>query len=188
MVVNLERLYSERALKLKASEIRELLKLTQLPGMISLAGGLPNPRAFPIEVIRKCIDKVLRENAVNALQYGTTEGLPKLRIVLAERMREKKGIDCERHDILVTNGAQQGLTLLAFTFLNPGDTVITGAPTYLGATQAFHAFAEEPLNIQTLGRSVILALADQWKPGQLPDRLRRTVAGLEALQSAGEAG
>ncbi len=163
MVVNLERLYSERALKLKASEIRELLKLTQLPGMISLAGGLPNPRAFPIEVIRECIDKVLRENAVSALQYGTTEGLPKLRIVLAERMREKKGIDCERHDILVTNGAQQGLTLLAFTFLNPGDTVITGAPTYLGATQAFHAFeakcesipvTEDGFDIQSLRRNL----------------------------------
>ena len=140
MVVNLERLYSERSLKLKTSEIRELLKLTQLPGMISLAGGLPNPKAFPIEVIRKCIDKVFENHILDALQYGTTEGLPRLRAVLAERMKNVKGIDCEMHDVLITNGAQQALTLLAFTFLNPGDTVITGAPTYLGATQAFHAY------------------------------------------------
>ncbi len=140
MVVNLDRLFTRRAAKLKASEIRELLKLTQLPGMISLAGGLPCPDAFPIDVIRECIDKVFNNHIVNALQYGTTEGLPSLRKVLAARMRERKNIDCELHDIIITNGAQQALNLLAFTFIEPGDVVITGAPTYLGASQAFHAF------------------------------------------------
>jgi len=140
MVVNLERLYSDRALKLKASEIRELLKITNLPGMISLAGGLPNPGAFPLEVINKCIDRVFEHHIESALQYCCTEGLPQLRRVLAERMRERKNIDCEMHDMIITNGAQQGLTLLAFTFLDPGDTIVTGAPTYLGANQAFHAF------------------------------------------------
>ena len=140
MVVNLERLFSLRAQKLKASEIRELLKLTQLPGMISLAGGLPNPKAFPVDVIHECIEKVFKDHILNALQYGTTEGLPNLRRLLAERMRERKGIDCEMHDIMITNGAQQALNLLAFVFIDPGDTIITGAPTYLGATQAFHAF------------------------------------------------
>ena len=163
MVVNLERLYSTRTRKLKASEIRELLKLTQLPGMISLAGGLPNPKAFPLEVIHECIEKVFSNHIFNALQYGTTEGLPLLRGVLAERMREKKNIDCERHDIIITNGAQQGLTLLAFTFLDPGDTIITGAPTYLGATQAFHAFegqcesipvTDDGFDIQSLRRNL----------------------------------
>jgi len=127
-------------MKLKTSEIRELLKLTQLPGMISLAGGLPNPKAFPVDVIHECIEKVFSNHILNALQYGTTEGLPLLRGVLAKRMREKKNIDCELYNIIITNGAQQGLALLAFTFLDPGDTLITGAPTYLGATQAFHAF------------------------------------------------
>ena len=163
MVVNLERLLSERAKKLKASEIRELLKLTQLPGMISLAGGLPNPKAFPIEVIRECIDKVFDEHILSALQYGTTEGLPLLRGILAERMQVKKGIDCEMHDIMITNGAQQALTLLAFCFLDPGDTIITGAPTYLGATQAFHAYeancesiplTDDGFDIQSLRRNL----------------------------------
>lgn len=163
MVVNLDRLFTRRALKLKASEIRELLKLTHLPDMISLAGGLPCPDAFPIEEIRECIDKVFENHIEYALQYGTTEGLPSLRKVLAARMREKKNIDCELHDIIITNGAQQALNLLAFTFIDPGDVVITGAPTYLGASQAFHAFegncesiplTDNGLDIQSVKRNL----------------------------------
>ena len=140
MVVNLERLFASRTTRLKASEIRETLKLTQLPDVISMAGGLPNPEAFPVDVIRKCMNKVLDEHPFQALQYGTTEGLPSLRSEIAKRMRERKGIDCEMHDVLITNGAQQGLAFVAFSFLDPGDTYISTAPTYLGAIQAFHAF------------------------------------------------
>jgi len=83
---------------------------------------------------------VFKTNIHNALQYGTTEGLPLLRNVLAQRMRDKKGIDCEMHDILITGGAQQALSFVAFNLLDPGDTYITSAPTYLGALQAFHAY------------------------------------------------
>jgi len=140
MVVNYDRLFSSRAKSLKSSEIRELLKLTSSPGFISLAGGLPNPQAFPVDVIHECIEKVFKTNIHNALQYGTTEGLPLLRSVIAQRMREKKNIDCEMHDILITSGAQQALSFVAFNLLDPGDTYITSAPTYLGALQAFHAY------------------------------------------------
>jgi 2-aminoadipate transaminase len=126
MVVNLERLFSSNASRLKASEIREILKLTQVPGVISMAGGLPNPDAFPVEVIKHCVNKVLTEYPLSALQYGTTEGLPVLRDEIAKRMREKKGIDCEMHDVLIINGAQQGLSFIAFNFLDPGDTYISG--------------------------------------------------------------
>jgi 2-aminoadipate transaminase len=140
MVVNYDRLFSNRSKNLKSSEIRELLKLTQSPGFISLAGGLPNPQAFPVDVIHECIEKVFKTNIHNALQYGTTEGLPLLRNVLAKRMRERQGIDCELHDILITSGAQQALSFVAFNLLDPGDTYITSAPTYLGALQAFHAY------------------------------------------------
>ena len=140
MVVNLDRLFTKRAKSLKASEIRELLKITQVPGLISLGGGLPNPQAFPVEVIHECIEKVFKNHINSALQYGTTEGLPLLRGVLAERMKEKKGIDCETHEILVTNGAQQVLSLIGYSFLEPGDTYISTAPTYLGAIQAFSSF------------------------------------------------
>jgi 2-aminoadipate transaminase len=140
MVVNYDRLFSRRSKTLKSSEIRELLKLTQSSGFISLGGGLPNPQAFPIEVIHECIEKVFKTNILNALQYGTTEGLPILRDVIAERMRKKKNIDCELHDIIITSGAQQALSFVAFNFLDPGDTYMTSAPTYLGALQAFHAY------------------------------------------------
>lgn len=90
MVVNYDRLFSKRSKTLKSSEIRELLKLTQSPDFISLGGGLPNPQAFPVEIIHECIEKVFKTNILSALQYGTTEGLPLLRDAIAERMREKK--------------------------------------------------------------------------------------------------
>jgi 2-aminoadipate transaminase len=163
MVVNYDRLFSNRSKNLKSSEIRELLKLTQSPGFISLAGGLPNPQAFPVDVIHECIEKVFKTNIHNALQYGTTEGLPLLRNVLAKRMRERKDIDCELHDILITSGAQQALSFVAFNLLDPGDTYITSAPTYLGALQAFHAYQgncecipmnDEGIDIDSLRRNL----------------------------------
>ncbi len=163
MVVNIERLFSHRAKMLKASQIRELLKITQLPDMISFAGGLPNPLAFPVEVIHNCIDKVFEENISNALQYGTTEGLPLLRAVLAKRMKEKQYINCEMHDILITSGAQQALFLSALCFLNEGDTYLSSVPTYLGAVQAFGAFeancesipmTEDDIDIDCLRRNL----------------------------------
>lgn len=139
-VVNIDRLLSKRAKRLKASEIRELLKVTYIPGMISLGGGLPDPDAFPTEVIHDCIEKTFQNNIKNALQYGTTEGLTQLRGVLAERMKKKKGINTEMHEIIITSGAQQALSLIALCFLDPGDTYLTNVPAYLGAIQAFHAF------------------------------------------------
>jgi 2-aminoadipate transaminase len=140
MVVNIERLFSKRANRLRSSEIRELLKLTQMPGMISFAGGLPNPKAFPVEIIHKCIDDTFKKNSETALQYGTTEGVTKLRRVLAERMRKTRDIDCELHDLIITSGAQQALSLAALIFIDPGDTYLTSVPAYLGAVQAFHAY------------------------------------------------
>jgi 2-aminoadipate transaminase len=169
MVVNIERLFSKRANRMRSSEIRELLKLTSMPGMISFAGGLPNPKAFPVDVIHQCIDDTFKNNPEKALQYGTTEGVTKLRRVLAERMRKKRNIDCELHDILITSGAQQALSLIAITFLDPGDTYLTSVPAYLGAVQAFHAFEancesipmdEEGIDIDSLRRNL--------------ERLRRT--------------
>jgi 2-aminoadipate transaminase len=140
MVVNVERLFSKRAKKLRTSEIRELLKITQIPKMISFAGGLPNPEAFPVDSIHECMEKTFKDDIHKALQYGTTEGLPQLRGVLAERMRKNKHINCELHDLLITSGSQQVLSLAALCFLDPGDTYLTTVPAYLGAIQAFHAF------------------------------------------------
>jgi 2-aminoadipate transaminase len=140
MVVNIERLFSKKAKLLKASEIRELLKVTQIPGMISFGGGLPNPSAFPVEIIHQSIDNIFKGDIKNALQYGSTEGYIPLRGVLAERMKKKNNINCTLHDIIMTTGAQQALFLSALCFLDPGDTYLSSVPTYLGAIQAFGAF------------------------------------------------
>ena len=169
MVVNIERLFSKRANRMRSSEIRELLKLTQMPGMISFAGGLPNPKAFPVDIIHQCIDETFKKNSEKALQYGTTEGVTQLRRVIAERLRKTRDIDCELHDILITSGAQQALSLAAITFIDPGDTYLTSVPAYLGAVQAFHAFEancesipmdEEGIDLDSLRRNI--------------ERLRRT--------------
>jgi 2-aminoadipate transaminase len=108
--------------------------------MISFAGGLPNPLAFPVDIINECIEKIFHKDINSPLQYGTTEGLTQLRGVLAERMKKNNHINCELHDVLITSGAQQALSLIALCFLDPGDTYLTTTPAYLGAIQAFHAF------------------------------------------------
>jgi len=149
MVVNIERLFSKRAKTLRTSEIRELLKVTQIPDMISFAGGLPSPDAFPVEVIHECMEKTFKKNIHQALQYGTTEGLNPLRGVLADRMRKTKGIDCEYHDIIITSGAQQALSLIALCLLDPGDTYLANVPAYLGALQAFSAYEANCESIPT---------------------------------------
>jgi len=140
MVVNIERLFSKRAGRMRSSEIRELLKVIKIPGMISFAGGLPNPNAFPVDIIKKCVNNILENYPEKALQYGTTEGSAQLRGELAKRMRNKNKINCELHNIMITSGAQQALALSAIAFLDPGDTYLTSVPAYLGAVQSFHAF------------------------------------------------
>lgn len=129
-----EELFSDTAAKLKVSVIRELLKLTQKPEVISFAGGLPNPDAFPVQQIHKICPDVI--NNRSALQYGTTEGVPELREALKERMA-RKNVKCELANIQITSGSQQALDILGRILLNPNDLILTTCPTYLGAIQAF---------------------------------------------------
>jgi len=138
-MVNFEEKFSERASKMKRSEIRELLKLIQKPDIISFAGGLPNPKAFPVEETRKIINELLDEKGEKVLQYGSTEGIVPLRKELAKMMKGR-GMDVDHENILITHGSQQGLDLLSKVMLDPDDTIIVGSPTYLGATGAFRAF------------------------------------------------
>jgi 2-aminoadipate transaminase len=140
MVVNIDRIFSKRATRFRSSEIRELLKVTQIPGMISFAGGLPNPMAFPVEIIHECVEKIFKDDIKSALQYGSTEGVTQLRGILAKRMKKNYQINCELHDVMITSGAQQALSLVALCFLDPGDTYLTTVPAYLGAIQAFQAY------------------------------------------------
>ena len=135
---NWESAFAERIHQIRSSIIRELLKITQQPDVISFAGGLPAPELFPIREFREACDFILQEVPELALQYGTTQGYIKLREYLAEKV-QKYGVPATPENILVTNGSQQALDLIGRTFLNPGDTVLTGCPTYLGAIQAWQA-------------------------------------------------
>ena len=132
--------FSQNAKRMKASEIRELLKLTQRPEVISFAGGLPNPDAFPIAELRQVIEHVLDEHARDALQYCATEGHNKLRDAIARGMGAVHNTPQSIQNVLITHGSQQALSLLSHVLLDPGDTVVTGAPAYLGATLGFAAF------------------------------------------------
>jgi len=136
MSLNAEELFSERALSFRPSEIRELLKLIDSPEIISLAGGMPDGRFFPIDRVIEASTFALREYGKKALQYGSTEGIKKLRVLLMDRMENEgvKGIDLD--NVIISTASQQGLSLVAQVFVNPGDTVIVEEPSYLGAIQA----------------------------------------------------
>lgn len=131
--------YAKRMEGMKASEIRELLKLTTRPEIISFAGGLPAPELFPVEEMKKVAVKVLDEGGQQALQYSTTEGFTPLREKIAARMA-KLGIKTEADSILITSGSQQGLDFTGKIFLNPDDVVVCESPSYLGAINAFKAY------------------------------------------------
>lgn len=138
-MADVTRLYSDRASKMKKSVIRELLKVTQDPEIISFAGGLPSPQTFPVEDLQNIVDSVLVKKGKNALQYGTTQGLTELREILSERAN-KEGIDADEDDLIITSGSQQALDTIGKIFLNPGDTALVGLPTYLGAVNAFRSY------------------------------------------------
>ena len=130
--------YAERMRGVQASEIRELLKIVEQPGMISFAGGIPDPTLFPTEQIKAAYNAILSDSteASKALQYSVSEGDAELRSWIAGHMRSK-GILCDVEHILITNGSQQALEFLGKLFISPGDRVAVTAPTYLGALQAF---------------------------------------------------
>jgi 2-aminoadipate transaminase len=139
-MADIQRLLSDRAGKLRKSEIRELLKVTQDPEIISFAGGLPNPRSFPIDDIDGIIDDVLHEKGKDALQYGTTQGVPELREQLAERATKDGIKNISADQITITSGSQQGLDTIGKLFLNPGDVALVGLPSYLGGINAFRSY------------------------------------------------
>lgn len=140
--------YAKRMDNIKASEIRELLKLTQMPEIISFAGGLPAPELFPIEALKRASLEVLEQQGQMALQYGPTEGYEPLREKIVERMK-KVYVDVNLDQVLVTSGSQQGLDFAAKVFINPGDKIICESPTYLGAINAFKAYEPDFIEIET---------------------------------------
>jgi 2-aminoadipate transaminase len=124
---------------MKSSAIREILKITERPEIISFAGGLPAPELFPIKEIKEACIKVLDNDGEKALQYSLTLGYIPLRKYIAERLSEE-GTKLTEENIVITSGSQQGLDLVGKAFLDPGTFVIVENPTYLGALQAFNAY------------------------------------------------
>ena len=129
-----------RTSRMKASEIRELLKLLDQPDIISFAGGIPDPKLFPADTFRAAFgDALTGEQAAGALQYSVSEGFKPLREWIAGEMG-KIGIACDADNILITSGSQQGLDYLGKLMISPNDTVLLGWPTYLGALGAYNAY------------------------------------------------
>lgn len=140
MVIQWDHFFSERAQKMKTSEIREFFKLTERPDIISFAGGFPSGAYFPSSSILAHLQSLLEEEATPCLQYGPTEGIGQLRQYLAAKM-SREGIACATEDdILITNGSQQGLDLISKILLNPGDLVIVEEPGYVGGLGAIHNY------------------------------------------------
>jgi 2-aminoadipate transaminase len=140
--------YATRVQRMQSSAIREILKITQEPDIISFAGGLPAPELFPIKEIDEATQRVLEQQGPLALQYTITEGYPPLREMIAGHMR-RNGINCGIENILITSGSQQALDLIGKVFLDAGDRVIVEEPTYLGAIQAWDAYEAEFITVQT---------------------------------------
>lgn len=132
--------FSERANEIKASEIRELLKLTERPELISFAGGLPAPELFPVDSMKKIAYKVVEEQGKEALQYSTTEGYIPLRQTIVDQRLRPAGINVTVDNILITSGSQQALEFTAKLFIDKGDVIICESPSYLGAINAFKAY------------------------------------------------
>jgi 2-aminoadipate transaminase len=138
--------YAQRTQRMTSSMIRELLKLTEKPEIISFAGGLPAPDVFPVQAFEAAATRVLRDFSAQALQYGTTEGYQPLREMLAH-FSSRSGVEVTPENILVTTGSQQALDLLGKVFINPGDRILVEAPTYLGALQAWNAYGAEYVSV-----------------------------------------
>ncbi len=152
--------FAKRMDNIKASEIREILKLTAQPEIISFAGGLPAVESFPMDALRAASDKVLKENGPAALQYSSTDGYPRLREHIVKRM-EKVSVKCTADDILVTGGSQQGLEFSAKLFINPGDKIVCESPTYLGALNAFKSYEPEFIECPTDKDGMIIEELDK---------------------------
>ncbi|HEY8606214.1 MAG TPA: PLP-dependent aminotransferase family protein [Noviherbaspirillum sp.] len=140
--------FSERAQQLQSSVIREILKVTVRPEVISFAGGLPSPATFPVERMRAAHDKVLSEQGKVALQYGTTDGYLPLREWIAASL-STGGARISPDQVLMVSGSQQGLDLLAKVLIDEGSKVLVETPSYLGALQAFSVYRPQFLSVPT---------------------------------------
>jgi 2-aminoadipate transaminase len=141
--------FAERMSGLKASAIREILKVTEMPDVISFAGGLPAPELFPVTQFARACQEVLETDGAAAMQYSVTEGFAPLRAWVSQYLHETNRIECTPDQVLIISGSQQGLDLIGKVLLDPGDYVVIENPAYLGAIQAFDAYQARYLNVAT---------------------------------------
>ncbi len=137
---------ARRAERMNPSVIREILKITERPGVLSLAGGLPSPDTFPVQAMREATERVLRDTPREALQYAASEGFAPLREWVAAQMAAQ-GMTVDASQVLITTGSQQGLDLVGKVLIDAGSKVAVESPTYLGALQAFAPYEPEVLSV-----------------------------------------
>lgn len=157
-------LFARRMLQMRPSTIREILKVTAQPDVISFAGGLPAPELFPLSEVRAAADKVLTQDGGQALQYGPSEGFGPLREWITAEVG-RRGIEAAAEQVLVTSGSQQALDLAGKLFLDAGDAVLTENPTYLAAIQSFQTYEPRFVPVATDAHGLI--------PEELPALIRR---------------
>jgi 2-aminoadipate transaminase len=148
-------------------EVTEILKLAERPDVISLAGGLPDPAVFPMDRVRESQERVLREEGATALNYGPNAGFTRLREWIAERMEAREGVSVGVENVLVTSGGIEALNLVSMAVLDPGDTVLVEAPTYLAA---LHVFRSQEARIASVATDA---------NGLVPEALREKLKELE---------
>ncbi len=164
---NLEERFAARAAGMQASEIRSLFAVASRPEIVSLAGGMPNLSALPMEMMASVVNQLILTNGAEALQYGSGQGHPKLREQICEVMA-LEGIRANPDDVIVTTGSQQALDLISRIFIDPGDVVLVEAPSYVGALGTFKQYEAQVVHV---------ALDDQ---GLVPDALREAIASVRA--------
>ncbi len=156
--------FSERADQLQSSFIREILKITQQPEIISFAGGLPSPLTFPVDTMKAAFDKVLSENGKVALQYGPTDGYLPLRQWIADSL-STDGAKIVPEQVLMTSGSQQALDLLGKVLIDEGSRVLVETPSYLGALQAFSVYRPEFKSVETDEHGLVPSSLDKVAAG-----------------------
>ena len=153
--------FADRMSGIKASDIRELLKVAARPEIISFAGGLPAPELFPVENMKAALCAVMDEQGRAAMQYGPTDGYLRLREQICERVAAKNNIHTDPYHVFITAGSQQGLDFLGKLFLNPGDVVVLESPSYLGAINAFKQYQPNFVSVPTDENGMIMEELDK---------------------------
>ncbi len=164
---NLADRFAHRAASMHPSEIRSLFAVASRPDIVSLAGGMPNLSALPMEMMASVVEKLIRDNGAEALQYGSGQGHPKLREQICDVMA-LEGIRAHPDDVIVTTGSQQALDLISRIFIDPGDVVLVEAPSYVGALGTFHQYEAQVVHVE------------MDNDGLIPDALRNAITSTRA--------